>query len=371
MAMRFPLLLALLSIAFTLIACGSDSDEERSTTPTYDNGELSFTYPRRWVVDDTDGQIAGANSRAALQAQDEMTDEMVNFILFEANAVLDFELEAGVETTEFLDVLLTDTDASIFGEPIETTLGDHAAAYVVGNDGVVDVLLLTLQFENDNYIIMTGITGEGALTTYQDDLLNIAASMTFSPEPTRVTATDLMWERIIPIEQFQTAQEGDWCDSIPGEAYNVTRNQQQRTTRQVPDGEECREVQVDNGDGTFTQRTECTTTYREEPVFDEYCDYTIDKWVQAGEVTTSGGANDEPTWGEPELQTGDGLGAEREGQRQALYRVELVGVDSGGVYGCDVPAELWQNIQLDSEWTLMVGFLSDMPDCLSLQSASD
>lgn len=178
------------------------------------------------------------------------------------------------------------------------------------------------------------------------------------------------WERVIEVEEFGPRASGDWCDSMPGDAYNISRSERQRDTRQVPDGEDCRTVRSDNGDGTFSERTECTTRYRSEPVYDTFCSYTINRWAYERSVRAQGDSlADQPVWPDLNLrQTGTCIGCEREGRRSETYRVMLRAGEN--TYTCDVPFDRWQSMGIETNWNLAVGVVTGQPDCGSLKPAS-
>ncbi|HLA43810.1 MAG TPA: hypothetical protein VJZ27_10260, partial [Aggregatilineales bacterium] len=122
---------------------------------------------------------------------------------------------------------------------------------------------------------ITGIIG-GLVSLLITICVGIGALLFWTNEST-VAVAGHSWEREIKIEEFQSLSKGDWCDAMPGDAYSVSRSERERSSRQVPDGEDCRTRRVDNGDGTFSERQECTTRYRSEPIYDDYCEYKVDR----------------------------------------------------------------------------------------------
>ncbi|MDZ7705551.1 MAG: zinc ribbon domain-containing protein, partial [Trueperaceae bacterium] len=97
-----------------------------------------------------------------------------------------------------------------------------------------------------------------------------------------VQVTAYGWERTVAVERFEPRSDDSWCDAMPRDAYSVRRSREIRSYNeyQVRTGEECSVRNVDNGDGTFRQERVCTDTYRteREPVYDDFCDYTVDRW---------------------------------------------------------------------------------------------
>ena len=180
------------------------------------------------------------------------------------------------------------------------------------------------------------------------------------------TVQSATWERVVEIEEFAPVRDEAWRDRVPGGAYNLSCRERQRDTRRVEAGqhEECSDV--DQGDGTF--RRECRTVidYRDEPVYDDFCDYTVDLWVPSRSVRAEGaGASDAPAWPVFSLSAGSGLGAEREGDRREVYEV-VIEVD-GERHTCEVPdLATWEQFSEGSAVSLELT-LTGSVDCSSLQ----
>ena len=155
------------------------------------------------------------------------------------------------------------------------------------------------------------------------------------------------WEREIDIERFEATRQSAWCDQMPRDGYSVSRHRAVRDHRDVPDGEECRDRQVDQGDGTFVVRQECRTKYRSEPVYDDKCDFIIDRWrVVRTETSTAAAMAPAPAWPAVRLSgRTSGLGAEREGTRRAKYTVHLRNAQAAHqTWACDYDEARWQAI---------------------------
>ncbi|HYO89923.1 MAG TPA: zinc ribbon domain-containing protein, partial [Candidatus Limnocylindrales bacterium] len=176
----------------------------------------------------------------------------------------------------------------------------------------------------------------------------------------------LNWERVILVEAYSAVPSGTWCDSMPFDAYAISRSQRQRSTNRIPDGEECSVRRVDQGDGTFREVEECRTLYREEPVYDDYCSFMVNRWVNSREATSNGVMGErDPAWPSANLRGGSGLGAEREGGRSERYRVLLRAGDN--TYTCTVNYDLWQQIEVGRGYSLPVGVVTGSPDCSALE----
>jgi hypothetical protein len=177
------------------------------------------------------------------------------------------------------------------------------------------------------------------------------------------------WERAIAIEEFSQVDDQAWCDSMPSDAYSVSRRREQRSTRRVQDGESCEIERVDQGDGTFREQRVCSPTYREEPVYDDRCYFTVDRWVTVDTVTASGmSLADAPVWPQTNLRrSGNCLGCQREGGRDEAYILVLQIGDQQ--HRCEVSFSDWQNAAVESTWTLQVSVVTGQPDCGSLERA--
>lgn len=192
----------------------------------------------------------------------------------------------------------------------------------------------------------------------------------FWKQDTTALVTGHTWTRAIDIESYAPRAENAWCDMMPIDAYGVSRRSEVRSYRQIPDGEECSTRRTDNGDGTFSERRECRTKYRDEPVYDTMCYYTVNRWAFERVVKASGDSlGDQPYWPDTNIrQTGTCIGCEREGNRNADYIVHFHS-DSKD-YTCELDESRWASMAIESRWTFKVGVLTGQPDCGSLAPAS-
>lgn len=190
---------------------------------------------------------------------------------------------------------------------------------------------------------------------------------TFWTKPSAAKVTGHTWERIIDIERFGPVSESDWCSAMPSGAHNVSRTRKQRSTNRIPDGQTCSTRNVDRGDGTFERKQECTTKYKEEPVYDQYCSYEVDKWAKARSVNAKGTMANSPQWPSVgELRTGSMVGAEREGARHETYTVKLGG-PKGESWSCDYSQAQWQGLAEGSTHEVAVRVLTGGVDCGSIK----
>jgi|GEM_PF-317836 len=215
------------------------------------------------------------------------------------------------------------------------------------------------------------IAGGSILTTVLMTCIGIIAAF-FWTETSTVMVTGHSWEREIQIEEYQSVSEGNWCDSMPSGAYSVSRSERQRGSRQVADGETCSNRRVDNGDGTFRTERVCQTRYRSEPVYDQYCNYTIDKWdYERSEFTRGNNLSDNPAWPSVSLndRSGTNLGDERESNRIETYNVSLRS-NEGETYTCTFNSvNEWRRYPANTEWTIQIAVVGNRPQCGSLAPA--
>ena len=197
-----------------------------------------------------------------------------------------------------------------------------------------------------------------------------------SKHDTTATVAGRTWQREIQIEQFGPMSDSAWCDSVPGDAFAVSQSREQRSTRRIEDGQTCHDTRIDKGDGTFVKRKECTTRYREEPIYDNRCRFQVNRWrgyrtVKAGPQTAAA-----PIW--PALGNlapantgnnlsglpGSAMGAERAGPRSESYVLQL---QAGGKnWTCNVPESVWNKYEQGSAAPVQVRTVGGV-DCASLK----
>lgn len=148
------------------------------------------------------------------------------------------------------------------------------------------------------------------------------------------------WERSIAIEQYGEHQESAWHNETAKDATAMRCVKKERSTKKVPDGEECKIERVDKGDGTFEQLNKCKPKYRSEPVHEDWCTYTVRRWKKVDEVTAKGdGMN--PAW-PTEVPLADPpalLGARRAGAK-----TEKLVLDFGKGKACPVSEGTWKKL---------------------------
>ncbi len=175
--------------------------------------------------------------------------------------------------------------------------------------------------------------------------------------------TGRAWERTIAIEEFMEVTDQAWCDALPATAHDVSRRREQRSTRRTPSGQTCTDRRVDNGDGTFSTTTDCRTTYREEPLYDDRCTFRIQRWTPSGTARAAGTGADAPAW--PSVAVSP---ARREGARRESYAATLAEPD-GRVHTCTLGQPEWARAAEGTRWTSRVGLVLKDVDCDALKPA--
>lgn len=160
----------------------------------------------------------------------------------------------------------------------------------------------------------------------------------FRTKSVQVTVTAHRWERAIGVEEFAELQESAWRNEVPADALSMRCHEKKRSTKQVPTGEEdCRTERKDNKDGTFEQIKKCTPIYRDEPVYDDWCTFTVQRWKQLDPVKAAGTGMTPawPTEGLPPAEAQQVLGARRQGKRTTTYILDF------GGQTCEVSEATW------------------------------
>jgi len=186
-------------------------------------------------------------------------------------------------------------------------------------------------------------------------VIAVIAALTATHETT-VIVTGHEWERTIHIDEYRDFSVRDWRDSPPaGDNVSIVPlscERQQRDTLRVPDGEECSVKRVDQGDGTFREEQECRTIYRDEPVYDDMCTWTGQRWEFERDERASGTSLAEPPyWPDVSLNCEDQrrVGCEQ-ASHEEIYNVLYAATEGNRTYRCNFPQSTWQGIQIESLW---------------------
>jgi hypothetical protein len=185
----------------------------------------------------------------------------------------------------------------------------------------------------------------------------------FLPRERELLVEGHTWNRSVAIEEYKTLREGDW--SVPRGGRLVGSDRRIRTHVSVLDHYETKTRQVskrvrsgtetyncgqrDLGNGYFADIT-CTRdtydtvfenetyqdpVYRQDPVYDTWYEFDIDRWVLARNPKTNGSGKN-ATWPSFTLAKN-----ERESGRQGEYAVHLKDVKKNKQYVFKCPENEW------------------------------
>jgi hypothetical protein len=161
-------------------------------------------------------------------------------------------------------------------------------------------------------------------------------------EEKTITVAAHRWEMSIGVEEYGNERKSDWEDHMPRNAQSSSCVMKQRTTKKVPDGEDCKMEKVDKKDGTFEKVKKCTPKFRSEPVDDRWCTFTVREWREIDRIKTAGNGTT-PAWpasGLPPEQYTETLGAKRRGSKKASYLLDMSGLETKQT--CDVSEAVWK-----------------------------
>lgn len=207
----------------------------------------------------------------------------------------------------------------------------------------------------------------------------------FLPREAIATVSGKGWERSLRVETYGPRQDQAWADAVPAGARDQRCQQAVRSYRQVLTGmtteqqRQCQNVQVgteeyecgvvDLGNGRFEQKM-CTRPvyeeqcewvsvqvpiYVQEPVYDNYCTYTIDRWEYARTETASG-RDTEPYW--PAVET-TATQREQSGGRSESYTLYIVDAkEKTWEYKTDLAT--WQQFSRGQKCTLKFNALNQI-----------
>lgn len=193
-------------------------------------------------------------------------------------------------------------------------------------------------------------------------------SMFWTSEAT-LEVTSHSWERSIDIEQLLVVEESDWCDQKPSGAKEIRRTQKERSTKKVNDGETCKTVNVDNGDGTFKKEQRCTPKTKSIPVMGDHCTFELERWkVKKTETTRGTGTSPAPTWPTVKVDGCARLGCTRQGKKRDTNTLHLKEPD-GTAHTCDVMESRWSSTADGSRWRAPKRVIGGGLDCSGLEPA--
>ncbi len=177
----------------------------------------------------------------------------------------------------------------------------------------------------------------------------IIVMMLLKTDSIKATVTGGAWERSIVIEAFRIVTDSGWWDEIPDSAEIQSCSQRYRYTSEEPQAnatEVCSEPVVeDTGTGIGEVVQECVYE-----VYDDYCDFTYMRWVEASTVVESG-EDWNPFWPEPSINSDQRLGRATE-----EYTIAFSGDGETYTYSTN-DLEIYMQAEPGSLWELSVNQL--------------
>jgi hypothetical protein len=190
----------------------------------------------------------------------------------------------------------------------------------------------------------------------------------FWTSSTDLEVTGHSWTRTVEVETLSIVNEDDWCSAMPSNARKVRRSQKKKSDKKVPDGETCKTVNVDQGDGTFKTKQECKPKYRKEAVMADWCTWEAEAWKRTDTAKKTGGLTDAPAWPTPKVTGCKTLGCTRLGKKTERYVVKLEEAD-GTAQECAIDQSKWASMKPGSQWTSAKKMLTGSLTCTDLAPA--
>ena len=176
------------------------------------------------------------------------------------------------------------------------------------------------------------------------------------------------WQRTIEIVEVRDHEVRAWHDQPPMHAtgFATMCRQEQRSSRQVQDGEECHQVKKDKKDGTFEKQNICKPKMRSEPIYDEKCSFMVRDFVKTDEIVAKdkGMTPVWPTTNAP-IDAPLVLGARKQGAR--IEKLYLDIKKKSGDDSCDVAESVWRKLKDGQKLEVTVRARSDNVVCDSLE----
>jgi hypothetical protein len=184
-----------------------------------------------------------------------------------------------------------------------------------------------------------------------------------------LTVSGHTWTREIAIEQYQDVDKSDWCSNIPASVEVKSRTREIKDHEKVKSGEKCKTRKVDQGDGTFKEKQDCSPTYTDKPIYADKCTYWVHEWRKERSAKAEGTSREPPpAWPTVQLaRSGSCLGCEREGSRSEEYTVLLRGSKSSETYKCNFDEARWRKFTVGNVFKAEVGVIGGVLHCDSLK----
>lgn len=182
------------------------------------------------------------------------------------------------------------------------------------------------------------------------------------------TVSGHSWERSIEVERYQVVEKEAWQDKIPSDGHRKSCKDKEKDTKKIEDGQECKTVKKDNGDGTFNEKEECKPKYKEVPVYEKWCKYEVNDWKQFDTLKASGTNIDSVKWPVTNIRKCNikALNCEREGNKDEQYTV-IFKDSEGKTHNCNFKYDKWKSAKVGVSQKLKFGKMSGNLDCTSFE----
>jgi hypothetical protein len=189
-------------------------------------------------------------------------------------------------------------------------------------------------------------------------------------EEKQMTVAAHRWERSFAVEEFGDIKKETWREEVPSDVAFPVCNRKQRSSRKIPDGEECTMKKVDKKDGTFEQVKNCKPKFRSEAIEDDWCHFTVPGWKPTDSPIKLTGTGMTPKWpsgaGVPPEHAEGVRGARRQGRPIENLILDLKLADK--VQTCESVAEpVWRKLADGAAVKVQVKASSGDVECDSLK----
>jgi hypothetical protein len=106
-----------------------------------------------------------------------------------------------------------------------------------------------------------------------------------------LSVVDQRWLTGISLQERRSISDQNWSSSVPGDAYNVSCQPRQREYIDTVQ-EQCGFEYVDRGDGSGQRVPKMCSKQVTRYQTENYCRYTVDRWVPLPDLQQSGGPDD-------------------------------------------------------------------------------
>lgn len=150
------------------------------------------------------------------------------------------------------------------------------------------------------------------------------------------TVTDVYWQTVVPVQEFQPVRYNDRRGNPPSNAYDESCRTESRDV--------CEQKTIDRGNGYSEVVEECHTET------DQYCSYTVDEWTTIQTYPLEG--NDlRPVYASPNVSSDQRIGDET-----AEFTITFLSDDGLKTYSPETVTE-FQQFTVGSTWTLKMNAL--------------